>query len=462
MEKEKIFVKNEEYILDIIDQGYEGEGIAKVDRYPMFIKGAIEGEKVKVKCIKVNKNFAFGKLLEVIEASKKREEPVCPIYNKCGGCNLQHMNYEGQLEFKKNRVKDCLVKIGKIDEKALNEGILKDTIGMETPYRYRNKVQLPIRLNATGNTDIGFYLERSHDLINVEECFIQHEDADKIINITRLWINKYLIKPYNEQRHSGLLRHLVIRRGFKTGEIMIVLVTKMKKLPYVEEYISMINEELDNVVSVIHNINPNKGNKILGDDYKTLWGKDSIVDYIGQFKFNISAVAFFQVNPIQTEKLYNKAIEFAGLTGNEVVFDAYCGTGTITLFLAQKAKKVYGVEIIADAIEKAKINAEENSVDNCEFIVGKSEEIIPALLEEGIKPDVIVVDPPRKGCDKELLVAIGESLPQKIVYVSCDPSTLARDVNMLHEYGYAVEEVQPVDMFSQSSHVETVVRLVKH
>ena len=449
--------KNKEYIFDIISQGYEGEGIAKIDnKYPIFIEGALKGEKVKVRIVKVNKNFAYGKLMEVLEASEERVNPPCAIYKRCGGCKLQHASYKAQLDFKWDRVKDCVSKIGKLDP-----SIVKYPLGMEEPWRYRNKVQLPIGL-INGEVKIGFFAPRSHDIIDMESCLIQDEIGDKVVKLTREWIEKFNIRPYNvdgEYDEKGIVRHIMIRRGFTTNEVMVVLVTNGEKLPYKEEFVDLMVKNIPGIKSVIQNINSKKTNVILGLESKTLWGEDTISDYIGDFRFNISPLSFFQVNPTQTEVLYGKALEYANLTGNEEVFDAYCGTGTITLFLSQKAKKVYGVEIIPQAIDNAWINAKENKVENVEFFVGESEVVIPDLINNGVKADVVVVDPPRKGCDKKLLDAITNIDAKKIVYVSCDPSTLGRDLAILEENGYKTLEVQPVDMFPNTSHVETVALL---
>lgn len=451
--------KNKEYIFDIISQGYEGEGIAKIDnKYPIFIEGALKGEKVKVRIVKVNKNFAYGKLMEVLEPSEERVNPPCAIYKRCGGCKLQHASYKAQLDFKWDRVKDCVSKIGKLDP-----SIVKYPLGMENPWRYRNKVQLPIGL-INGEVKIGFFAPRSHDIIDMESCLIQDEIGDKVVKLTREWIEKFNIRPYNvdgEYDEKGIVRHIMIRRGFTTNEVMIVLVTNGENLPHKEEFVDLMVKNIPGIKSVIQNINSKKTNVILGLESKTLWGEDTISDYIGDFRFNISPLSFFQVNPIQTEVLYGKALEYANLTGNEEVFDAYCGTGTITLFLSQKAKKVYGVEIIPQAIDNAWINAKENKVENVEFFVGESEVVIPDLINKGVKADVVVVDPPRKGCDKKLLDAITNIDAKKIVYVSCDPSTLGRDLQVLEENGYKTLEVQPVDMFPNTAHIENVALLIK-
>lgn len=451
--------KNKEYIFDIISQGYEGEGIAKIDnKYPIFIEGALKCEKVKVRIVKVNKNFAYGKLMEVLDASEERVNPPCAIYKRCGGCKLQHASYKAQLDFKWDRVKDCVSKIGKLDP-----SIVKYPLGMENPWRYRNKVQLPIGL-INGEVKIGFFAPRSHDIIDMESCLIQDEIGDKVVKLTREWIEKFNIRPYNvdgEYDEKGIVRHIMIRRGFTTNEVMVVLVTNGEKLPHKEEFVDLMVKNIPGIKSIIQNINSKKTNVILGLESKTLWGEDTISDYIGDFRFNISPLSFFQVNPIQTEVLYGKALEYANLTGNEEVFDAYCGTGTITLFLSQRAKKVYGVEIIPQAIDNAWINAKENKVENVEFFVGESEVVIPDLINKGVKADVVVVDPPRKGCDKKLLDSITNIDAKKIVYVSCDPSTLGRDLQVLEENGYKTLEVQPVDMFPNTSHVENVAKLIK-
>ncbi|WP_032075614.1 23S rRNA (uracil(1939)-C(5))-methyltransferase RlmD [Clostridium drakei] len=445
--------KNEEYDMNITGMGYEGEGVGKINDFTVFVPGALLNEKVKVKIVKVNKNFAFAKLIDVMEASEYRTEPACNIYKRCGGCQLQHYSYRAQLDFKKQRVKDCIERIGKL---KTSEVILNDTIGMDDPYRYRNKVQLPVG-EKNGEVNIGFYAQRTHEIINMDICNIQHEAADKVLKLIKSWMKKYKIEAYNEQLHSGSIRHIMVRKAFKTNEVMVVVVTRSNELPHKEELIEMLIESKENIVSIIQNVNSKKTNVILGIECITLWGKDNISDYIGDFKFNISPLSFFQVNPVQTEVLYNNALEYASLTGNETVFDAYCGTGTISLFLSQKAKKVYGIEIVPQAIENAKINAKQNNIDNAEFIVGESEKVIPELIKNGVKADVVVVDPPRRGCEKSLLEAIAQMSPERIVYVSCDPGTLARDLSILDELGYKATEIQPVDMFPQTAHVETVV-----
>ncbi|ERI94386.1 23S rRNA (uracil-5-)-methyltransferase RumA [Clostridiales bacterium oral taxon 876 str. F0540] len=448
--------KNKDYVIDILSMGYEGEGVGKVNNFTVFVQGALLGETVKVKIVKLSKNYAHGKLLEVVKSSKHRIDPVCSIYKRCGGCQMQHMDYEGQLEFKTNRVKEVITRIGKLENVVIHSAI-----GMKEPYRYRNKVQLPIG-KVKDEVTIGFYAPRSHDIIGMDTCHIQDETADKVVQLTKEWITKFKIEPYNEEENKGTLRHIMIRRGFKTSEVMVVIVTREEALPYSEKFVELMLKNIDGLKSVIQNINSKKTNVILGSRNKVLWGQDKITDYIGKFKFNISPLSFFQVNPVQTEILYSKALEYAGLTGEETVFDAYCGTGTISLFLSQKAKKVYGVEIVPEAIEDAQKNAKENLVENVEFLVGESEKVIPELIKEGVKAEVVVVDPPRKGCERSLLEAFSRMKPERIVYVSCDPATLARDLGILNELGYKTLEIQPVDMFPQTAHIENVALIVRN
>jgi 23S rRNA (uracil1939-C5)-methyltransferase len=455
--------KNKDYKMNITGLGFEGEGVGKIDGLTVFVQGALPGEEVLVKIIKVAKNHAFGKLLDILIASKDRKEAICPIYKRCGGCQLQHLSYEAQLNFKTNRVKDCIERIGKLKDVTIHE-----TLGMKEPYRYRNKVQLPIG-EKDGELQVGFYAVRSHDIINMESCYIQEETADTVVKLTKEWMKKYNIEPYVEIQNDnkngitsrGLIRHIMIRKGFKTGEVMVVLVTNQHSLPFKEEFIKTITEKVQGIKSIIQNINSKSTNVILGLENKTLWGEEYITDFIGKFKFNISPLSFFQVNPYQTEVLYNKALEYAALSRNEVVFDEYCGTGTISLFLSEKAKKVYGVEIIPEAIENAKVNAEQNNITNAEFFVGEAEKVIPEIINKGIRADVVVVDPPRKGCERSLLEALAVMAPEKIVYVSCDPGTLARDLAILDELGYRTVEVQPVDMFPQTAHVEAIVLMIR-
>jgi 23S rRNA (uracil1939-C5)-methyltransferase len=453
---EKIPVeKNLDYEVEIMGLGHEGEGVGKVDNFTVFVKDALPGETVKAKIIKLSKNFAVGRLLEIIRTSHDRTNPICGIYKRCGGCQIMHTSYESQLRLKTNRVEETIRRIGKI-----KDFINHPAIGMDNPFRYRNKVQLPVGVK-NGQPQIGFFAPRSHDIIDMDTCWIQDETADRVVRFTRDWIRDHGIEPYNEETGRGVIRHIMIRRGFKTGEVMVVLVTSIRKLPFKDEFVKLIGDNIKGITSIVQNINSKKSNTILGNENITLWGNDHITDYIGKFRFNISPLSFFQVNPIQTEVLYDKALEYADLTGEEAVFDAYCGTGTISLFLAQRAKKVYGVEVVPEAIEDARNNAAQNGVDNAEFIVGESEKVIPELISKGIRADVVVVDPPRKGCEPELLDAIARMSPKRVVYVSCDPGTLARDLGILDSLGYRTTEVQPVDMFPMTAHVECVVRIEK-
>lgn len=447
--------KNKDYIIKIDSYGHEGEGVGKINNFTVFVKEAMVGETVKIKLIKVSKKYGVGKLLEVIIPSPERTRPICSIYKRCGGCNLQHMSYEGQLKFKTQRVRDVVERVGK-----LNGVKIHDAIGMEFPYNYRNKVQLPVG-DMDGDVSVGFYAPRSHDIINMDKCYIQSKHGDKVIKIIKKWMKDNRVLPYDERTHSGIIRHIMLREGFRTKEVMVVIVTNGTKLPNSKALVSELKENILNLKSVIQNVNTEKTNVILGSKSITLWGQDTISDYIGNFRFNISPLSFFQVNPLQTEVLYRKALEYADLTGNEIVFDAYCGTGTISLFLSEKAKMVFGIEIVPEAIENANENKKQNNVENVEFIVGKSEEEIPKLIASGVHPDVIMLDPPRKGCEESLLHAITKVNPKKIVYVSCDPATLARDLNILDGLGYTAREIQPVDMFPQTSHVESVVLITR-
>lgn len=450
--------KNLECDITIDGMGTDGEGVGRINGIPVFVKGAIDCEKVRIKIIKVCKKYCIGKLLYIIETSKQRCTPKCTEFNRCGGCSIQHMTYEKQLEFKRKKVEDCIRRIAK----NKNTEILP-VIGMEdNPYRYRNKVQLPVGYGKCNeNIYIGFYANKTHEIIDIDNCLIQFDEGDTIIKLAKEWLNKYNILPYNEKDSSGIIRHIMVRKGYTTGEIMLVLVTNKPEVPHINEFIQLVLNNISNVKSIMKNINNKNTNVILGDTNVLLYGDSYITDYIDDFRFKISPLSFFQVNPVQTKILYEKAMEFANLTGNEIVFDAYCGTGTISLFLSRKAKIVYGVEIVKEAIDAANENAIINDIKNVEFLCGKCEKIIPKLIEQGIKADVVVVDPPRRGCDRSLLNAIADMQPCKIVYVSCDPATLSRDIQILYELNYQVEIIQPVDMFPQTSSIETVCMLKK-
>lgn len=448
MEKQIPVKKNQDITVDIDGLTSEGLGVGRIEGYTLFVEGALPGERVDIKVVKLLKNYGFGKLLKVLKPSTERIEPRCPIMKKCGGCQLQHINYEAQLESKTRQVKDAIERIGGLKDIKIN-----DTIGMKEPWRYRNKAQFPVGWD--GGVRIGFYRSGTHDIVDTQECLIQDEISDRASAILREFIKKCDISTYNEETGKGLIRHIVTRKGFKTGDVMICLVINGDSIPYDKILVDMFIQGIPNIKSIVLNINKTKTNVILGDKNKVLFGEEAIYDYIGEFRFRISPLSFFQVNPVQTEVLYGKALEYAGLTGSETVIDAYCGIGTISLFLSQKAGKVYGVEIVPQAIENAKENAKLNNVDNVEFILGESETVIPELFAKGIKADVIVVDPPRKGCDEKLLDTIARMKPERVVYVSCNPATLARDLKYLTEKGYAVKAVQPVDMFPHTGHVET-------
>lgn len=446
--------KNKEYVVDIVDIGQGGVGIGKYEGFTVFVEGGLIQDKVKVRINKSKKNYAVGDIVKIIEKSPFRVERICSDDLKdCGGCQIQELDYNKQLELKTNEVKQVISRIGKLENVEIHE-----TIGMKNPCRYRNKAQFPIQ-NINGETAIGFYKKKSHNVIPTDMCVIQHDINDKIIKIIKTYIQAYNVSLYNETTHTGVLRHLVTKVGFTTNEVMVVLVANGTNLPHLNELASVLKENIPGFKTLVLNINKAKTNVILGKENKVIYGNGKINDYIGDLVFEISPLSFFQVNPIQTEVLYNKALEYAELKENDTVFDIYCGIGTISLFLAQKATKVYGIEIIEDAIKDAKINAKLNKLDNVEFYVGKAEEVVPKMYSEGKTADVVVVDPPRKGCDEKVLDTIVSMKPDRVVYVSCNPSTLARDLAYLNERGYKCVEIQPVDMFPHTMHVEAVAKL---
>lgn len=446
--------KNQVLNVTFEDLTHEGIGVAKVDGYPIFVPSGLVGEEATIKILKVNKNIGFGRLVEVTKASPHRQEPPCPIYNQCGGCQLQHLDYQGQLLAKEKQVRDAMMRIGKLGDVTIHP-----VVGMDEPWFYRNKSQVPVG-KGEGGLVAGFYQKRTHKIIDTKSCLIQDKTNDSIIQDVKHICEKYSIPAYDEQNHTGILRHFMVRTGQATGEVMLVIVTRTAKLPNKEILVKEILEKYPSITSIIQNINNKRTNVILGDTTKLLYGKEYIHDSIGDVKFGISARSFYQVNSTQTKVLYDRALEYAGLTGEETIIDAYCGIGTISLFLAQKAKKVYGVEIVPEAIEDAKRNAKLNNMDNVEFVAGKAEEVIPNWYKEGIQADVICVDPPRKGCDEALLNTILAMKPKKVIYVSCDPATLARDLRILEDGGYMTKEIQPVDMFPQTTHVENIALLV--
>lgn len=552
--------KNDEVTIDIIGMNHDGEGVGRADGYTLFVPGALPGEKITAKVLKTKKQYGYAKMQMLVEASPSRVEAPCEIYDRCGGCQIQHMDYAAQLEWKRQQVADSLQRIGKLNvrplegdasaasvgtkasaktleagahaaglgenvpgregvsgeydakartggaaeesatafgggegyensgaapngetavsgasstnlgdalfvggtvgvEASASEGILvPSTLGMSEPWRYRNKAQVPMG-QENGRLIGGFYARGSHRIVDMETCIIQHEANDEMVETVKAIGRELGISAYDEETGRGLLRHVVVKVAFATGEKMVVLVTNGDRLPRVDDWVEEIRSRVPNVKSICQNVNTRQTNVIFGDVTTVLWGDEVIHDYIGDVKFAISARSFYQVNPAQTEVLYGKTLEYAGLTGSETVIDAYCGIGTISLFLAQKAKRVYGVEIVKEAIEDARKNAKLNGIENAEFEVGASEDVIPRWKEQGITPDVIVVDPPRKGCDPRLLETILEMKPERVVYVSCNPATLARDLRVLEDGGFKTVKVQPVDMFPQTVHVEAVALL---
>ena len=450
------FKKNDLLTVVIEDMGHDGEGIGKAAGYTLFIKDAVIGDTVEAKIMKAKKNYGYARLMKVLKPSPYRVEPKCPCARACGGCQLQFLSYEKQLEFKKNKVKGNLERIGGFEQVEIEK-----VIGMENPWRYRNKAQFPVGKNKDGEIITGFYAGRTHSIIPNRNCYLGAEVNEEILNQVLAYMTDNHVEPYEETSGKGLVRHILIRNGFKTGEIMVCIIANGRTLPKVKRLIERL-QTIPGMTSISLNVNTKRNNVILGDEVITLWGQETISDYIGDIKFEISPLSFYQVNPVQTEKLYGTALEYAGLTGKETVWDLYCGIGTISLFLAQKAKQVYGVEIVPPAIEDARRNARRNGIENAEFYVGKAEEVLPRKYkEEGIRADVIVVDPPRKGCEPEVLDTMLQMKPERIVYVSCDSATLARDLKILCEKEYQIEKVAVCDMFGNSVHVETVCKLVR-
>ena len=497
--------KNEIYEIKIEDIGADGEGIGHIPEtdvagtdaiepgkdnrgIAVFVKDTVVGDVARIRIVKVKKNYAYGRLEEIITPSQYRVEARCEKARSCGGCTLMHMSYEKQLDYKWNKVRNCLERIGGVENAA---NLMEPICGMEEPYHYRNKMQFPVGLNKEGRVQIGFYAGRTHSIIDLEQCEIGHPVNNYILQELRPWLQAWQNQTgsfiYDEEQHKGLVRHILTRVGFTTGEVMVCLVVNGTELPdkgatdgscsaelieclhravehYNMEHYNMEQTQSLVLQSVSLNINREKTNRILGNTCKALWGNPYIADYIGEVKFRISPMSFYQVNPVQTKVLYDKAVAYADLTGNEIVWDMYCGIGTISLCLAQKAKKVYGVEIVPQAIEDAKQNAKLNGFENTEFFCGKAEEVVPEFYQSGDNPgkhpDVMVVDPPRKGCEEILLQTIVKMAPERLVYVSCDPATLARDVKRLGEMGYELKKVGVVDQFCQGGHCESVCSLV--
>ena len=450
--------KNQEFTVSIEDISEDGAGIGKLDGYIWFIKDAVIGDVVRARAMKMKKNYGFARLMEILTSSEARVEPKCPVARQCGGCQLQAMSYEEQLKFKERKVKNHLLRIGKFKEDEIH---MLPIMGMKEPWRYRNKAQFPFGLDKNGNIVAGFYAGRTHDIIECEDCLLGVEENKDILGIIKGFMRVHGIRPYDETTHKGLVRHALIRKGFQSGEIMVCLVINGKDIPAKEQLVEELCQ-VKGMTSISYSINQEKTNVIMGKEIVNLYGPGYITDNIGNVTYQISPLSFYQVNPVQTEKLYGTALEYAGLTGNETVWDLYCGIGTISLFLAQNAKKVYGVEIVPQAIEDARRNAALNNITNAEFFTGKAEEVLPEQYEKNkVYADVIVVDPPRKGCDQVCLDTILKMAPKRVVYVSCDSSTLARDLRYLADGGYEVEKVRCCDMFGQSCHVETVVLLTQ-
>jgi 23S rRNA (uracil1939-C5)-methyltransferase len=444
--------KNEVREGKVIDLTHEGHGVVKLERYPIFIPNALIDETIEYKVIKVKKNFAIGKLLDIKVQSNQRVEPPCVYYYKCGGCQLQHLSYQAQLAMKKEQV------INLFHRKANFENtIIHDTIGMETPWRYRNKSQIPVGKNEDNDAIMGFYRQRSHQIIDMDECLIQDTKHQDVMNHVKQWFNELNVSIYDERKKAGLMRHVVIRTGHYTGDLMVIFVTNGKKFKQSDIMTQKLIEAFPNIKSVKHNINNTHSNVIMGDVSHTLYGVDQIEDTLSDITFKISDQSFYQINSTQTEKLYQRAIEYADLQGEETVLDTYCGIGTIGLYMAPKAKHVYGVEVVPEAIEDAKKNATINQFENTTFVCGKAEEVILKWKAQGIKPDVVMVDPPRKGCDESFLDTLLELNPRRIVYISCNPSTQQRDAQHLATQ-YELTQITPVDMFPHTTHVETVAQ----
>ena len=446
--------KNDIVTLKIEDCGIDGEGIGKADGFTVFVKDAVIGDTVRAKIMKAKKNYGYGRLEEIITPSPDRVEPKCQFARQCGGCQLQALSYEKQLEFKTSKVRGHLERIGGFIDIPMEK-----ILGMEQPFHYRNKAQFPVGKSKDGRIITGFYAGRTHSIIENRDCALGVTRNKEVLDRVIAHMEKFHIQPYDENTGKGLVRHVLIRYGFFTDEMMVCLIINGEKLPGEEALVKSLRQ-IPEAVSVMVNVNKKRNNVILGEKVRLLWGQPYITDKIGEISYQISPLSFFQVNPYQTGRLYGKALEYAQLSGNETVWDLYCGIGTISLFLAQKAKMVRGVEIIPAAIENAKENACLNGFDNTEFFVGKAEEVLPEqFARTGERADVIVVDPPRKGCDETLLSTIIKMQPDRVVYVSCDSATLARDLKYLCERGYELKKVCPVDMFPNTVSVETVVLL---
>ncbi len=445
--------KNKEYIVDIIDNGFQGEGIAKINNFTIFIPNAIKGEKVKILIVKKLSSHAFGKIIEIISPSEFRTEADCKTYKRCGGCNLRHIKYKETLKMKQNAVQSLVNKTLK------NKVEVKETLGMENPYYYRNKVQYPVQIDKNGKAQIGVFANRSHEIVPVEKCLLQNEKAQNIAKEAfEIW-KKLNLSIYNEQTNKGLLRHIVVKASVKTNQYMCILVINGNKIGKEDSFTKELVEKFPEIKSVVLNVNTKNTNVILGTSNIVIFGKDFIEDKLGEFIFRISPLSFYQVNPVQAEKLYMIGVEAANITKNDVVFDLYCGIGTISLFMSKFAKKVYGVEIVQEAVNNARVNAEINNVTNVEFFAGDTKEVLDSLIyKRKIIPDIVMVDPPRRGLEAKSIEDLLEVRAKRIVYISCNPATLVRDLGKLEEM-YEVLEIRPVDMFPFTSHVEVCALL---
>ena len=442
--------KNKSYIVDIIDNGASGEGVAKIDGFTVFIPKTIKGEKCEILVVKVLSSHAYGKLISVIEKSKDRVEEDCSTYKRCGGCDLRHMTYDATLKLKKNNVQNL------VNKGLKNKIIVEDTIGMYNPFNYRNKAQYPVGLDKNESPEIGVFAERTHTIIPIEKCMIQTEESQKIAKTIRDFIRENNIDVYNEETKTGIFRHIVIKQGFKTNEVMCVLVINSKGFDKEQELVKLLTKEYPNIKTIIKNINMKNTNVILGTENINLYGNGYIQDKLGDYIFKISPMSFYQVNPIQAEILYNKAIEAADLKKDDVLCDLYCGIGTIGIFASSKVKKVYGIEIVKEAIEDAKENVKLNNIDNIEFILGDVEFAFDKLLkEEKVIPTSIIVDPPRRGLDDKTIQNIANIKPKKLVYISCNPATMVRDIAKIEDI-YEIIKIQPVDMFPFTKHSEVI------
>ncbi|MDI4648081.1 23S rRNA (uracil(1939)-C(5))-methyltransferase RlmD [Cohnella hashimotonis] len=467
-------------VIDIVGMTHEGQGVGRVEDYTLFVSGAVPGDRVQAEVQSIGKSFGRAQMAALVAASPDRIAAPCEIYEACGGCQLQHWGYAAQLRWKREHVAGVLARIGKLPVAPLEEVageaggreiapdagrapvVVHPVIGMDEPWRYRNKAQVPMAAGIGGHGLIGGFFEQgSHQVVDMEACLIQQEQNEETVRAVKRIARSLGYSAYDRATGRGLLRHVVVRHAEATGQRMVVLITNGRDLPHADELCGLIREDISGVASICQNINTSPTSQVFGEETRVLWGEDVIYDEIGGITFAISARSFFQVNPTQTERLYRTAVDYAGLTGEETVIDAYCGIGTITLFLARHARRVYGVEIISEAIEDARRNALLNHINNAEFAVGPAEVIMPQWQAQGVAPDVIVVDPPRKGCDPALLATMLELRPARIVYVSCDPATLARDLRVLEDGGYRTVEVQPVDMFPHTTHVECVSRLIR-